>query len=240
MSKYSWNEEQQMNLSELERENVLQTEMDIEEPMEEIKEKKSFWGAFQDALRGVSRYVILSSIILVIGCILGYVLYLKKGEIDLDLYSGLGYVKEIAGEIAGKSLLYQIGYVFWNNLRVSLIFLFAGMVLFLVPMLGLTVNGMIIGVLLGVIYDGGQGFLTFLAGILPHGIFEIPALLLCSALGIKFSFNLIFGEKNKTRKESFRNNWTYLKYILPFAALLLLLAAAIEMGVTGRIMEYFL
>lgn len=60
----------------------------------------------------------------------------------------------------------------------------------LLPALTLLSNGVLIGVLAGVYCTTeGLGLGLFLVGILPHGIFELPALLLSGACGVALCVN---------------------------------------------------
>ena len=64
-----------------------------------------------------------------------------------------------------------------NNWRAMLISAAYGFVPFLfLPVISLVTNGALLGMLAALFVSQGTSLLVYLAGILPHGIFEIPAL----------------------------------------------------------------
>ncbi len=79
------------------------------------------------------------------------------------------------------------GAVFWfifiHNVFVSLVLVVAGLLFGIVPVLAIGTNGF----LLGVVYRKGvdaMGHVDAALAILPHGIFEIPAVLFAAAYGL--------------------------------------------------------
>jgi len=73
--------------------------------------------------------------------------------------------------------------IFINNLQASAILFLGGVSFGLVTLLILSLNGFIIGIVAEMIRQE-QGLVFFLAGVLPHGIFEIPAIILAGSYGI--------------------------------------------------------
>ena len=100
----------------------------------------------------------------------------------------------------------------------------------LVPLLVLTSNGFMIGVVSYTIIHK-QGVLYLLAGIVPHGIIELPTILLGISLGFRLGYLLaltILGEKVDLAGETRIAVHFLVKWFLP----LLFLAAAIETFIT--------
>jgi stage II sporulation protein M len=99
------------------------------------------------------------------------------------------------------------------------------------PILALTVNGWIIAfVSATVIQEESLGFL--LAGLLPHGIFELPALILGQAAALSFGAMLILALFKKERREALPSTLKQnVKYLL-IALALLVPAAIIEAYIT--------
>lgn len=78
-----------------------------------------------------------------------------------------------------------------NNWRAMLISAAYGFIPFLfLPVLSLLMNGMLLGLLAAIFAAGDASLLVYLAGILPHGIFEIPALILSIACGVYLCRNM--------------------------------------------------
>jgi len=81
-----------------------------------------------------------------------------------------------------------ISFIMANNLKVAFFGMLLGIVFGIIPTLALVVNGYVLGfVLHRSILDQG---IFIIWRLLPHGIFEIPAILISTSLGIKLGINL--------------------------------------------------
>ncbi len=127
-----------------------------------------------------------------------------------------------------KSLVEKIIFIFLNNLRVVAI---AGILSFITfgvfSEIVIYVNGIIVGVVVALFsfFPNVSGFWIFVTGILPHGIFEILALIL----------SLSFAHRLSPTKKGVSEFLPYLRsYIVVIP--LLLIAAIIEITITPRIM----
>lgn len=78
-----------------------------------------------------------------------------------------------------------------NNWRAMLTSAAYGFIPFLfLPVLSLLMNGILLGLLAAIFAAGGAPVIIYLAGILPHGIFEIPALLFSISCGVCLCRNM--------------------------------------------------
>lgn len=78
-----------------------------------------------------------------------------------------------------------------NNWRAVLMPVLMGFIPFLfLPLLTLISNGCLMGMLAPWAQRRGMGLAVYLAGILPHGIFELPALVLSAACGVYLCRNM--------------------------------------------------
>ena len=69
--------------------------------------------------------------------------------------------------------------LFGNNVRATLVSVLYGFIPFIyLTALALGMNALILGVLAAYYANNGASLLVYFAGIVPHGIFELPALLL--------------------------------------------------------------
>lgn len=121
----------------------------------------------------------------------------------------------------------------WLALLVSFAF---SPLLGLGPILALTTNGLLLGVIVvEVTEEVSLGYL--LTGLLPHGVFEIPALLIGEAAALSFgaSVFLVLLRKNSFQQlsSSLKKN---LRYLL-LALLLMVPAAIIEVFITPRLLR---
>ncbi len=125
--------------------------------------------------------------------------------------------------------------VFMNNFVAMVQMLFLGVLAGLSPLATLFLNGYLLGAVAATFKAGGGPVcLMLLTGILPHGIFELFALFLCGAFGLKFGYHCIAAPlPGKTRRQSFREIWKEVVSVIPLVVILLLAAAAIEIFVTA-------
>jgi len=118
-----------------------------------------------------------------------------------------------------------------KNVSALLISLALSPMFCLAPVLALTVNGWLLGLVSNtVIQEKSLGFL--LAALLPHGIFELPALIMGEAVALSFGTAVILAVFKKGRRNlllpSLKRNLRY----LVIALVLLVPAAIIETYVT--------
>jgi len=126
--------------------------------------------------------------------------------------------------------------IFVKNASALLISFILSPIFCIVPILALAVNGWLIAfVSAAVIREESLGYV--LAGLLPHGIFELPALILAQAAALSFGTAVVLALFRKERANlllpSLRQN---LKYLL-VAFTLLLPAAIIETYVTPLLLR---
>lgn len=125
--------------------------------------------------------------------------------------------------------------IFFINMRTSFFIMMLGAIFGLFPFLSLLANGMLVGLLYArLIFEGGSS-LVFLMGILPHGVIEIPAIMIAASQGLRTGKEFIVPPQGKTRPEALRNN--IIKGLKLFAVLLplLLVAAFIEVYISAQL-----
>ena len=158
--------------------------------------------------------------ILAIGIIIGVIGYQLVIPIILpSIQQTFEYIdKTAATENAfGKPFSLMI-IIFLKNLSVALIcFITAKWSKGFIPGFIMLMNGMVIGMLGVLVTNSGMPVMSFIMGVLPHGIVELPALFLASAIGM-------FG----IRQDSWR--------IASIPFLMLLVAAGIESYITPLLM----
>ncbi|MEW6242443.1 MAG: stage II sporulation protein M, partial [Chloroflexota bacterium] len=107
-------------------------------------------------------------------------------------------------------------------------------------MIAYLINIGVVGALLGLFDLMGQSpWLMLVAGILPHGVFEIPALVLSSAAVLQLGVVLVAPQMGKTIGEVLIEavaHWA--RVIVGLVVPLLAVAAVIEVYVTPHLLEY--
>lgn len=145
----------------------------------------------------------------------------------------LGYaiIAALGPELEGEELSYMESPSFWKligqNSLVCLI-LIMGFGIITVP-LGF-IQGFVPGITLGIWLSAGYGAGSYALLTVPHGIFEIPALIISMALGMKF-FSVF--RKRKKEPQSLKAVLYGIRYYLIADAALLAAAALTETFVTG-------
>ncbi len=159
---------------------------------------------------------------------------------DSDLETTLQAL-ETATDWPAHSLSFH--YVFWHNLRAILSISVLGMASFgVLGALFYLFNIALIGGALGIIAKFGYSpWLIATFGILPHGIFEIPALMLTGACVLYAGALLITPHPERALGEILIEAWAdWAKVTLGLILPLLVIAAAIESAVTPRLLTAIL
>ncbi len=183
------------------------------------------------------RYVGMTAAAFLVLLVLAYI----AGRLFPDIPASV--ISAFNEDIAGSGIVQEDGSfnvlaLFTNNLRAMLLGVLYGFIPFLyLPALALGVNAAILGMLASLI--DGQ-WLLLAAGILPHGIFELPALFLSLAAGLCLCKNInVYIRKNEkgVMKPLLLN---ILRVVVLLVLPLLVIAAVMETYVTPALMQLFL
>ena len=127
-----------------------------------------------------------------------------------------------------------------SNLRVTLLLLLGAFLFGTTTVLNLIYNGLYTALIIRDSLLKGINTISIILLILPHGIFEIPAIIIAGAAGFKIPYEIIrylAGKKERPlTKEDIKE---YLTLAL-ISIILIVIAAWIEANVTPRIAEQFL
>lgn len=155
----------------------------------------------------------------------------------MDLFSqqiaDAGVVDETGG--------FHVPALFWNNLRAMVMSVLYGFIPFLyLPALSLGVNALLLGLFAAYFVNSGISLLAYLAGILPHGIFELPALVISLACGIYLCTCINRYVRKNTRNMMIPALKNIARTLLLTVLPLLAVAAVVEAYVTPVVMQLFL
>ena len=181
----------------------------------------------KEYIKSLKFYILLSSLIFLFAILSGYAFACNFPEETQEIIKEL---EEFFSASEKMTSFQMFLFIFENNViklfTVVLLGIFAG----LIPLLSVWGNGMILGIFAQIVSQ--ELSWTFLIlGILPHGIIEIPVLILSAAIGIKMgkiAVWRIFGGERNFRKEFTRA----IKFYILILAPLLFIAALIEAFVT--------
>lgn len=140
-----------------------------------FKEKiGNFYAATVDDLRGARSYVYFAVAVYMAALLVGLA-FPGRFEIFLDSF------RKLAEKFAGRSLPVLIVMIFLQNLFASFVSMWAGALLGLVPLAAAATNGILLGVVLSAA-NGNFGHAMW--KLIPHGIFEMPAVFISWGLGM--------------------------------------------------------
>lgn len=203
--------------------------------------------AYRRLLPRYRNYLLTATLLFAVGLGLGVVAVIYYPEAIEQAFRLIGEQLEQLGKDILESPLGQgILILFWHNLRAVLLVAIIGLALGVYPAFSMLFNGLIIGVV-GVLSVQNSSLATFLAGILPHGIFEIPALLLGAAIGLRLGLGPLVARKRSTFASPGLTTWQGYGQelrdalvMLSLVILLLAVAAAIEVGITPLVIKMFM
>lgn len=203
--------------------------------------------AYRRLLPRYRNYLLTATLLFAVGLGLGIVAVIYYPEAIEQAFRLIGEQLEQLGKDILESPLGQgILILFWHNLRAVLLVAIIGLALGVYPAFSMLFNGLIIGVV-GVLSVQNSSLATFLAGILPHGIFEIPALLLGAAIGLRLGLGPLVARKRSTFASPGLTTWQGYGQelrdalvMLSLVILLLAVAAAIEVGITPLVIKMFM
>ena len=181
-------------------------------------------------------WVIIAAGLFVIGIVAGITIHNAMPASIADLFSGQeATLGDIATSLGGSHIALLIFIFFKNALALIISFLLSPF-LCLVPALALLFNSAFISYFsIEVIQEKSLGFL--LAGVLPHGIFEIPALLIGEAASLSFGVAVTIAVFSRGRRNYLRNSFKENFRYLLVALALLVPAAIIETFVTPLLLK---
>ncbi len=168
------------------------------------------------------RWLFVTIFLFGIGLILG--LATPTSVTDL-LSEDVAAFEELADTLAQLPRSSVFTFILIKNVSALLISFALSPIFCLVPVIALTFNGWLIGLVsTTVIQEESLGYL--LAGLVPHGIFEVPALIIGEMVALSFGTAVILALFRKERRKLLLPNLKQnLKYLM--VALALFLPAAI-------------
>ncbi|SEU31040.1 stage II sporulation protein M [Paenibacillus sp. NFR01] len=200
----------------------------------------SFSG-FMKSLSHIRGVLLLALLLFVAGGIIGWI---GTGSIERLIHQqveGLGQISGNLRDTEHPKLSFFI-FIFLNNSVKGVLIIFAGALFGILPAIFLLINGAVIGYLIH--YSALQGddlFALIVKGLLPHGIIEIPAILIACAFGLKFGGRVARFLFRPGSEELKRNSWKSFFRLTATASfwivLLLLLAALIESTITFSLLS---
>lgn len=162
---------------------------------------------FFEALK-MEKYYLLIAVLLFLGSSLFGILFFDQVSSMLKEAGVFEQLEQVVKKVE-KTPTFTNAFmmIFVNNTTVSLLAIGSGIIFGIYPIMILINNGLLLSVslLLGASQTNVHPLMLFLTTILPHGIFELPAILIGSALGIHLGIALfrallaLFISKNREK-----------------------------------------
>lgn len=173
------------------------------------------------------KWIFIAALIFGIGLVFGLA---TPTAVISPLFEDVAVLQELGDTLIPFEFLTVI-LILANNVTALLLSFTLSPIFLLMPILALTFNGWFLGfVSVIVVQEESLGFV--LAGLLPHGVFELPAFILGEAAALSFGVMAILALFKKERRKFFlpglRQNLRYLMLALA----LLVPAAIIEIYIT--------
>lgn len=204
---------------------------------------RELWLQYREVLWGGRRWIVAAVALFVSGSISGYGVATTDPVAVRELIAPLIQMVASVGEQVAKSgdPFDRTWLIFRNNASAVTQFVALGSFAGLVPAIETFANGAVLGVMAGLEGDFGRGRVrseVMFAGIAPHAVFELPALWLASAWGMKLGLSWLLPAANGRRLVEWRETAAEAAYVLILSAALLIVAAAIEGNVSLALVRW--
>jgi stage II sporulation protein M len=189
--------------------------------------------------RELSIYFFLSTASFVLFTIFTTYLFQQNPELTQKLLSSV--ISKFQGIIDNGNI--SLVQLFLNNVEASVLGILVGLIpFFFLPVLGIISNSAVLGLL----FSSSQVaafplWKIILFGIMPHGIFELSAVLLSYAMGICICWNLtkkIVGHRKREHMKELLQNCFRVTVLIVIP--LLIIAALVETYITGQLINTFM
>ena len=201
------------------------------------KQHRALWQFYRETF---GEALLMTAAAFLIICLLGFGVSLINRSIpELVLNYFTQMVQD--GNIITDDGIIHFGALLVNNLRAAAISVLYGFIPFIyLTALAVGMNALILGVLAAYYVNSGTSLLIYFAGILPHGVFELSALLIAFALGLLLCRRITQYVRKNTKgmmKPLLCNiARSFVMHVLP----LLVMAAVVETYITPAVLAHFM
>ncbi|WP_292460153.1 stage II sporulation protein M [Methanothermococcus sp.] len=173
--------------------------------------------------------IVLTLVIFIIGFIIGIVSINNLSKInngDLPNFK--------------PKIQFNFPFILTNNLKVIFLMLAGSITFGLSTFINLIFNGFNVGVLIGSTFQTNEPLKLIAGFILPHGIFEIPAMLISAVAGFKIPYEVIQYLRDKKEKPITEEDIKEFLKLALISIVLIVIAAFVEVYITPKIANYLL
>lgn len=181
-------------------------------------------------LKDLRKEIVIVALLFVLSAAIGYVVAIMHPEVVMQSLEELEGLVDLLKNLSPLEIMFLI---FLNNSIKSLFVLVLGVFFGVVPLLFIAYNGYFLGIFSHKILME-QSLLYLAGGLLPHGIIEIPMVVISAAVGIRLGLKVIAafkGESVSLKEEMITGIKFFFYWIMP----LLFIAAVVETFITSAI-----
>lgn len=180
-----------------------------------VKAYRESWQYVKDS----RKFVYIAIAIFLFFFLIGFFLPIPA-DIETKL---LQFIQDLIAKTQGMSQTQLIRYIFFNNVQTSFLSIFLGLVLGIFPVITSISNGYLLGFVSARVVQEEGAFVLW--RLLPHGIFELPALFISLGIGLKLGTAIFDRKMKKTFKDHLiKSAKVFILIVIP----LLFIAAIIE------------
>lgn len=188
----------------------------------------------------LSYHLFIATVAFCVIIVLSFILGMVRPSIASGAMQYFANMIKDAGLVDDQGGFSALG-IFGNNIRAFVVTACYGFIPFVfLPVVSLALNGAILGLFAAFYVNNGQSLLVYLMGILPHGIFELPALVLAMSCGLYLCRVITdyvrFNRKGTVKAAVLNVGRVLVLNVLPLTAI----AAVIEANVTPLILAHFM
>jgi stage II sporulation protein M len=121
-------------------------------------------------------------------------------------------MKELLIQFEGLGVFETIAMIFLNNIQASFFAIVLGAGIGLFPLFASISNGYLLGFVARLAVE--EGGILVLWRLVPHGIFELPAIILSIGIGIKLGMNVLLARGWKKFKEDFHEAMRFFLFVI--------------------------
>jgi len=176
------------------------------------KNYKASWEFFKQS----KIHILVALIIFIVFTIIGFLFPVFFEQKIFEL------IKQLVEMFEGKNVYATTAIIFFNNIRASFFSMILGIFAGIFPLITAITNGYLLGFVAN--HTVKQEGILVLWRLLPHGIFELPAVIMSIGLGFKIGLSIF-------KPETIKNNLVEALRFFLFVILPLLIIAAIIEGI---------
>jgi stage II sporulation protein M len=202
---------------------------------------KQLLRSYRDLVRANQRWVRIALWTAIAGFVVGLVIMAIDAQLVLDqLKAVLDKLISLGSDVQQANWFDRTVLIFENNIIAGAIMMFFGFIAGIFPWNALFGNGMLMGVVtyLTITSSGSvRDLLVLGVGLVPHGIFEIPALLIAGGFGMKLGIAWLLPSAKGKRKKVLNDTVLECVQIFGLLVILFFVAACIEANISLPLTE---